>query len=279
MLEPIRDLFVHRGMKLILICMLLASGLAGCGGSADPKLTERADPVASLDDVDRVLRLADNLRERGELTYAIAMYQQAASRTDNPDVLVKLGWTLFEHGATERAAGVFRRTVSRTPDHPDALLGLGITYLDLGDVDKSIQFLDQLVRQGKGNDLRRFSALGAALDLAGRHDEALATYKAGLAIEPGHLDLKSNLALSYALDNQHAVALDLMREVTDSLDVQRAHQRNMVLILALAGQNREAVTLGLRQLGETETRGVLAQASSVRGLASSADRARALGAS
>ncbi len=279
MLEPVRNLVAHSSLKPILICLVLAGGLAGCGGGADPKLTERADPVASSDDVDRVLRLADNLRDRGEFTYAIAMYQQAASRTDNPDVLVKLGWTLFENGVTERAAGVFRRAVSRTPDHPDALLGLGIAYLDLGDIGKSIQYLDQLVRQGKGTDLRRFSALGAALDLAGRHDEALATYKAGLAIEPGHLDLKSNLALSHALDDRHDEALGLMREVTNSLDVQQAHQRNMVLILALAGQNREAVTLGLRQLGETETRAVLAQASSVRGLASSADRARALGAS
>lgn len=270
----------HRGChfaRSILASVILIGGLAACGGD-NPK-TQRVDPVASIDDVDAVLRLADNLRDRGELTYAIAMYQQAASKTDDPAVLVKLGRALGANGATERAAGVFRRAVSKAPDYPDALLGLGIAYLQLGEIEKSIQYLDQVVKQGDSSDIRRYSALGAAFDLAGRHAEALATYKAGLEIEPEHLDLKSNLALSHAINDRYDEAIKVMREVTESLDAQRAHQRNMVLILALAGRDREAVALGVRQLGQTETQDVLAQASSARGLTNGADRARAIGAS
>lgn len=264
-------------LKSVMVCAVFVSGLSGCGGD-NPK-TQRVDPVASGTDVDAVLRLADNLRDRGELTYAIAMYQQAASRTADPAVLVKLGRALSANGATERAAGVFRRAVSRAPDYPDALLGLGTVYLQLGEIEKSIQYLDQLVKQGKSTDMRRYSALGAALDLAGRHDEALATFEAGLEIEPENLDLKSNLALSHAINDRHDEAIGMMREVIESLDAQRAHQRIMVLILALAGQDREAVALGIRRLGQTETQDVLAQASSARGLTNGADRARAIGAS
>lgn len=261
----------------VVMCMTVTVGLAGCGGS--PQVTARAEPVALTDDIEKVVRLADTLRNQGELTTAIAIYQQAASRTDDVNILIKLGQALAAHGATERSAGVFRRAVSKSPDHPDALLGLGIAYLELGEFEKSIQFLDQLVKQGNSNNLLRFSALGAAHDLAGNHEMALATYREGLTIEPRNLDLKSNLALSHALSNRHGEAIQLMREVTNSIDSQRSHHRNMVLILALAGQNREAVSFGVRQLGKTETQEVLTQASAARGLATPADRARALGAS
>ncbi|MGI9450212.1 MAG: tetratricopeptide repeat protein [Geminicoccaceae bacterium] len=264
-------------VKSVVVSAVLVAGLAACGGGG-PK-TQRLDPVASTGDVDAVLRLADNLRDRGELTYAIAMYQQAASKTDDPAVLVKLGRALSANGAIERAAGVFRRAVSKAPEYPDALLGLGTAYLQLGEIEKSIQYLDQVVKQGKSTDLRRYLALGAAYDLAGRHDEARVTYEAGLKIEPEHLDLKSNLALSHSINDRHDQAIKVMREVIESLDAQRAHQRNMVLILALAGRDREAVALGVRQLGQSETQDVLTQASSARGRTSGAERARAIGAS
>lgn len=262
-------------MRSLLVFAAFVGSLAGCS-STGSEVTRQQEPIAAANDINSALRLADNLRDRGELTTAIAIYQQAANRADGPEILVKLGYTLLQNGATERAGGVFRRALSQAPDHPSALLGLGTAYLQLGEIERSIQYLTQLVEQGNSNDIRRYSALGAALDLAGRHDQSLSTYKAGLEIEPGNLDLKSNLALSHALSDRHEEAITTMREVTNSLNAQRAHQRNMVLILALAGQNREAVSLGFRQLGETETRDVLAQASTARGLTTAADRARAM---
>lgn len=260
--------------KSTLMLLAVSVGLGACG--SEPSATQRAEPVAGSDDIEAALRLADNLRDRGELTTAIAIYQQAANRTDDAEVLVKLGYALSANGAKEQAAGVFRRAVSKAPEHPEALLGLGIAYLELGEIEMSIQFLNQLVEQGNSDNLNRFSALGAAFDIAGRHDEALATYQEGLEIEPENLDLKSNLALSHAVNNRFDEAISTMQEVTSSLDAERSHQRNMVLILALAGKNREAVSLGYRRLGENETRDVLTLASTARGLTSPADRARAM---
>ena len=265
-----------KSVAVAVMCTLLAGGMTACENG--PK-TQRPDPVASLGDVDAVLRVADSLRDRGELTYAVAMYQQAASKTNDPAVLVKLGRALFENGAIERSAGVFRRAVSKAPDYPDALLGLGTAYLQLGEIEKSIRYLDQLMEQGNSRDLRRFSALGAALDQAGRHGEAVAIYKEGLSIEPENLDLKSNLALSYAVNGRYDDGIKEMREVTEDLDAQRAHHRIMVLILALSGQSREAISYGVRRLGQAETQDLLTQASSARSLTDAADRARAIGAS
>lgn len=257
-------------------CTLLAIGLSACGGG-NPKLTREAEPLATGEDVAQIIRMADGLKESGQLATAIAMYQRAAANSDDAKVLILLGRTFAEAKAYERASGAFRQALSREPDNPDALLGLGTSYLSLGQVNKSIQYLEQLVDQGNGEDPLRYAALGAALDIAGRHEQAVATYTAGLEAVPDDLDLKSNLALSYAFYDRHGEAINLMIEVADALEAGRSHHRNLVLILALAGQDGDAVTTGLRLLGEGETRDVLAQAASVRQLPSGADRARAVG--
>ncbi|MGI9435285.1 MAG: tetratricopeptide repeat protein [Geminicoccaceae bacterium] len=259
----------------LLAGVLLLANLIGC--ASEPKVTRPVEPKASVEDVDSLVRLGDYLQERGELSTAIALYQRAANSSEDVGKLIKLGRALANAGATERAAGAFRRAVSLQPDNPDALLGLGTAFLQLGEIEKSIFYLEQLVEQGDGTDSVRYAALGAALDLAGDHKRAVAIYKEGLEHAPGSLDLKSNLALSFALNDRPQEAIDMMRAVTNSLDAERPHHRNLVLVLALAGKHREAVTTGLRLLGEAETQDVLAQASSARGLTNGADRARAIG--
>ncbi|MEZ5932768.1 MAG: tetratricopeptide repeat protein [Alphaproteobacteria bacterium] len=269
-------LTASRAWRSLAPAVLLTLGLGACAGDQS-KVTRPVEPVAESQDVASLVRLADGLHERGELTTAIALYQRAAASSEDARELVLLGRALQEAGANERAAGAFRRALSRDPENPDALLGLGVAYLSLGQIDKSIQYLQELVNPGKGSDTVRYAALGAALDIAGRHDQAVAIYTAGLEVVPDDLDLKSNLALSYAFYDRHVEAINLMIDVTDALEARRSHHRNLVLVLALAGQDRDAVATGLRLLGEKETQDVMAQAASVRQLSNGADRARAIG--
>ncbi len=271
-----------RPIQALAVCALMTVGLGACGLKS-PQMAayeepQQAEPAsASTQDIDSLIRLGDGLRERGELKTAIAMYQRAAAQSENPEVLVRLGRSLGDFGAYDQAAGAYRRALAQNPDHTSALLGLGTTYLTLGEIDKSVQYLEHLVEIGDGGDPVSYSALGTALEVAGRHDQAVATYSAGLDAAPENLDLKSNLALSYALNDRHGEAIALMSEVTDAFDAKRHHHRNLVLILALAGNDREAVSTGRRLLGDDETRDVLAQATSLRQLSRGAERARALG--
>ncbi|MGI9510519.1 MAG: tetratricopeptide repeat protein [Geminicoccaceae bacterium] len=265
-----------RAIRSLAVSVVLAIGLAACAGG-NPNVTRSPEPSAPSRDVTSLVRLADGLSSRGELSAAIALYQRAAAQSDDVSELIRLGRALSEFGAAAPASGAFRRALAREPGHPDALLGLGTTYLALGETSKSIQYLTQLVDQGDGTDPVRYAALGAAFDMAGRHEQAVAIFASGLQALPGNLDLKSNLALSFAFQGRHVAAINLMFDVTDALEAGRSHYRNLVLVLALAGQDRDAVTNGLRFLGERETQDVMAQAASVRRLSTGADRARAIG--
>lgn len=259
----------HRSIGIKISLALLALGVSAC---ASPKSTQVSQNSGAL------VRLADGLREKGQLSTAIAFYQQAAAQSNDPGDLVLLGQALAEAGAHEKAAGAFRRALINEPGHSAALLGLGTSLLASGDIDRSIQYLEQLVNEGGGAvTMAGYSALGAALDIAGRHDQAVQAYTTGLDIEPDNLDLKTNLALSYAFNNRHVEAINLMIEVTNALEARRVHHRNHVLVLALAGQERDAAATGIRMLGEKETQDVIAQAATARQLPTGADRARAIG--
>jgi Flp pilus assembly protein TadD len=254
------------GAKACLVFLALV--LSACAGQQSVQVSEETAPI---------IRLANSLRDRGQLSTAIALSQRAAAQSDDPSDLVLLGQTLAEAGAPEKAAGAFRRALVSEPGYPDALLGLGTSLLATGDIDRSIQYLQQLVNEGGGSSAAPYSALGAALDVAGRHDDAVAAYSTGLDIAPDDLSLKTNLAISYACNDRHIEAINLMIEVTDSLEARRVHHRNHVLVLALAGQEYDAVATGVRMLGEKETQNVMAQATTVRQLPRGADCARAIG--
>jgi Flp pilus assembly protein TadD len=257
------------------VAALLTIGVSACSGNQQT-VTPAPSPQASVQDVDALLRLGDGLRQRGELQMAVAMYQRAASQSQEPEALIRLGRTLSDLGVDDQAAGAFRRALAYDPNNPDALLGVGTSYLATGEVDKSIQYLEQLLDQTGGADPIPYKALGAALDVAGRNEQAVATYTKGIELFPDDLDLKSNLAVSYALYDRQVEAIGLMIEVTDALEVKRHHHRNLVLVYALAGQDRQAVQAGRRHLGDSETRDVLAKASSLRELRSGPERAKQL---
>ncbi|MEM9442982.1 MAG: tetratricopeptide repeat protein [Pseudomonadota bacterium] len=275
MLNTLAPLSVVRGIATPSIstgaCLaVLVLGLSACASQESVQVSQ---------DSASIVRLADSLRERGQLATAIAFYQKAAAQSDSAGDLIVLGQALAEAGAYERASDAFRRALVREPGHPDALLGYGTSLLALGDIDKSIQFLEQLVNEGSGTDTKRYSALGAAFDSAGRHDQAVAAYTAGLDIRPDDLDLKTNLALSYVFNDRHVEAINLMIEVTNTLEARPVHHRNHVLVLALAGQESQALATGIRMIGDRETQDVMAQAATLRQLSTGADRARALGVS
>ena len=95
----------------------LALGLGACAGGSQ-QVTRQPEPLAESQDVAALLRLADGLREQGQLTTAIALYQRAAVASGDAAELVLLGRALAEAGADELAAGAFRRALSREPENP-----------------------------------------------------------------------------------------------------------------------------------------------------------------
>ncbi len=279
------------GRRPRLLTLLVCVGLGACSGITpasddDPRLVPGANgmswsspsqgPTGSSGDVGgSLVRLGDDLRSRGNLGGAIAFYQQAAARSKDADVLIKLGRVFGEVGAHDRAIGAFREALVREPDNGDALLGLGGALLNTGQIEDCITVLQQALDSAR--EPRRYRALGAALDMAGRHEQAIQTYDAGLAEAPADLDLRSNLALSLALHGEPDRAIQIMRDVATAPSATGQHHRILVLVLALTGRETEALAIGQNLVGAGPTQLILAQAANAMQLADATERTRAIG--
>ena len=110
----------------------------------------------------------------------------------------------------------------------------------------------------------------------GQHDQASATYRQGLTIAPASVSLRNNLALSLALQNQFAEAVDLIRPVAEGPEATRRSRQNLALVYGLQGDLGGAARLGRADLDPGDLKNNLAYFATVRGLESPAVRAEAL---
>ena len=131
--------------------------------------------------------------------------------------LLALGRLSLRNGATEEAAEFFRAALAIEGDNCDARRGLADAFVDLDRADDALVVYDTLISQDAG-DGHAWNGKGLALDLAGRHDEAQAAFKAALAVIPDDPEVLANLALSRTLAEAPAEGPDTSDTVTLALN-------------------------------------------------------------
>ncbi|MHB8624348.1 MAG: O-linked N-acetylglucosamine transferase, SPINDLY family protein [Sulfuricaulis sp.] len=117
-------------------------------------------------------------------------------KPDSQDAYYHLGCALMFQNKNEEAIEAFRRLLQLNPDH-------ALTHLHMGNFSKNIgaalQYY-QRAAQLQPNLAEAHAAVGTALVNCGRIDEAIASFRKGLQINPGLPGLHSNLlfALNYS---------------------------------------------------------------------------------
>jgi Flp pilus assembly protein TadD len=267
-------MFSHRHVWLVVaMTALVVLPLAGCTDAPSPEAEAPSGKTASL------LRLADEVSARGDTITAIALYRRAiaAADEDDPLPLVKLGEALARTGAYEEAAGAFKSSLQRRPDYVDAMRGLGAADLALGRYDEGAKLMMQVLTI-RPDDQRAERGLGVAFDLMGRQDAAQLAYQDALKQAPGNGDTMCDLALSLWLSGQDDAAIRSMREAATSPFAQPRHRRNLVLLLALMGEEAAAREAAHGVMEDAEAQALIARAAQIRGLSGAAARAVAIGA-
>jgi len=181
--------------------------------------------------------LASTLEESGEMTTALAVYENAAA-TGDADAAVRLGEAYLRAGDGVGAERAFRLALEREPNNAPAQLGLGSAALRRGEIDAALASLSKaapIVDSAAG-----YNRLGIALTLAGRAPEAVAAFEKSHSRAADDLDIAANLAFAEALAGRKEQAVDRIRGVARSESAKPTHRRNLALILALAGAGSEA---------------------------------------
>jgi len=184
-----------------------------------------------------LLTMGDASWQGGDAATAARFYEAAVrAAPQDPVPAFRLGRALQAMGAHKAAADQFRRVLELQPNDTEAKRQLANTLISLDDPQGSIKLYREVI--AKSGDHRAFNGLGVALDMTGKHQEALAAYRAGLAKQPESLSLKNNLALSMAISGQYENAAKVLRNVASDPRSTARHRQNLALVYGRPAQPR-----------------------------------------
>lgn len=198
-------------------CRAMTGDYAAAAALIDDRVIDRSDRAASL--------LIEALHHQGRVDEALARGKDLAVRRpfdqrlmgalanlaldaeepalaqafagqagDNPDGLAVLGMLDIEQGAVSQAEGLFRKALAASPDHPRALLGLGLTTLNGGDQAEGAEYLDQAAA-GLGDHLGTWVAAAWAHFAAGDLKASRARFETALALDDTFAETQGGLAV------------------------------------------------------------------------------------
>lgn len=250
--------------------------LAAC--VANPTTTDVRPGQLALpgQESESLVRIADSMRDAGDLAGAIPFYRRAHQlNTLHPVPLVRLALALHTVGAYEEASRTWQTALKLDPDNADALRGYGYSLLAL---NKPQLAIDQLRASNEVmEDVRAYNALGVAYDMIGDPRGAQAHYRMGLQLEPDNVTILNNLGLSLALSNDFSESIDVLLRVVSSALVTARHRQNLALAYGLAGQTEQAAAVARQDLDEEAVANNLAYYAILRAETDPAARFAALG--
>ena len=238
------------------VAVLAASLLAACAGG--PGAGDRAPGSPS--------RLADRAAASGDFATSATLYRQAFDANPNSlDALVGLGRSYAGLGQYARAEQALLEASARRKGDPAILLELARVQIAAGKPQSALANLEA-ARARAPRDLRILTAQGIALDRLSRHAEAQAVYRDGLARDPTHFALLSNLGLSYGLGGAPDQGIQILRELVRDREATAKTRGNLALLYGLAGRDREAAATLQGDLPPGEIQQNLAYYRELRGL-------------
>jgi len=261
--------------------LALAVALAGCGGvPKGPVLPGEPPPAAISEDAQAravsLTRIADTALRSGDSDSAVGLFQEA-TLTDgrNLPAALGLGNALLVVGHGLEATKAFERALAIQPASPEARYGYARAMLSINRPEVAADNLRAMVATSP-NDIPALNALGVAQDLLGDHQAAVTTYRQALAIVPGAESVRNNLALSLALQENYAEALDLLRRLAEGPGSTRRSRQNLALVYGLQGDMAAAERISRIDLGGEDLANNLAYFATVRGMDPAALRAAML---
>ncbi|GGB05804.1 pilus assembly protein TadD [Brucella endophytica] len=224
----------------------------------------------------RLIKLAQDIERRGDRATAASLYERAAKLSpDKVGAYSRLGEAQIAAGEPEQAAQSFRIALDASPNDGRALLGLGTAQLQSSQVESAARTLAVAAPIVKTSTA--YNRLGTALILTGDGQGAERAFTQARNLDPSNLDTQSNLGLAQAISGRTDAAVATMRAVTQSPRAEARHFRNLMLVLMLGGQDKEAAAVAIPDYPEAEKKAFLAEARKVRGIKAPAARARAIG--
>ncbi|MGE5832951.1 MAG: sulfatase-like hydrolase/transferase [Acidobacteriota bacterium] len=232
-------------------------------GSAPARQTyTEADDPKRLVKVDQDLHTAGELYRKRKVQDSIALLHSViARRPDTADAYLQLAYAYWQSGQLREAITTLEKGLANGAPDRDVRIQLGVYLAESGmDSARAIKLLETL----PSSDVDALNGLGVAYVDAGRHEDAVRTFKRVLALDPTNGLAYQNLA-SVALRRAQAArnaadrdrgfkdAEALARQALDAdPDLAKAYT-TLGVILAGTGRKPDAIESWKRAVARDET--------------------------
>jgi tetratricopeptide (TPR) repeat protein len=184
------------------------------------------------------------LRQRGasHLEEAIRYFSIAvALRPRSPAALVNLGLTLSDKGQVDEAIACYHKAIALDPKGAGAHVNLGNALYGKGKVEEAIACFHKAIALDP-KDANGHNSLGVALAGKGQVDEAIACYRKAIEFDPTFTEAHNNLGAALYGKGQVDEAIACYRKAIDLDPKYASAHSNLGLALEAKGQVDEAIT-------------------------------------
>lgn len=245
---PVADLaFLHR-MYLPLAAIVL---LAVLGGEAAVDAAERrgwlgkrgAAVALSVVAAAAVALAAGTWRRNRDFESAVSIWLDTVAKAPgNVRALNNLGTAYTDLGNPEKAVGYLQQVIRLKPDDADAFNNLGMAHVDLGNPEKAVVYLREAIRL-KPDDAKALNNLATIYVGSGQLEKAAGYLQEAVRLKPDYADALNNLGSVYGRLGQFEKSLEQLRRAIEARpDFSTAHF-NLGVTLVQLGRYAEATAI------------------------------------
>jgi predicted TPR repeat methyltransferase len=190
-------------------------------------------------DADR-LAAAVRMHQLGQVTPAVAIYKKVLSDSpDHVDALHFLGVAMHQLGDHDGALAQLDRVLELAPGHPDAHNNRGNILKKLGRLDEAEAEYRRVLAE-RPKDSNALNNLGTVLRSRGQFEAAAAVFREVLALVPDHGSAWQNLGHTLSAMERYDEAIEAHREAVRLVPQSPSSYHHLGAVLAANGRPDEA---------------------------------------
>ena len=220
------------------VAFIIMLSLCGCIHEAN----EQVIAEANLQSAESVYRVGATMQKSGDYMTAMNMYKQALSLDKNyTPALIGLAQVARAQRQTTDTILMLEQAAVTEPNNIDIKIELAKLYIVTNRSHESELILKSAIRREENINI--MNALGVALDMQEKHDEAQNYYTRALLMDPHHCGVLSNLGLSLALSGHYQESLKHLEALLKRDHPSMRDRHNAALVYVLSGRPDRAKKL------------------------------------
>lgn len=163
--------------------------------------------------------------------YGFSFAQRSANR------FIKTGIAFHDQGNYEKAIENYQKAIQIDPRSSFAYYEMALSYFNKGDLDKAVDFSDQVLHLRSKYMLQAYIMKGSCLDVLGRTEEAAQVFETAIKDKQQHYLIFYNLSLNYFKLKKYRNAENM---VLKGLDLKPTHASSHLLLAKIkAAQGKQ----------------------------------------